>query len=56
MNPDLIGAAKIPRSSWSANNTKLALRADIFEASHTYCLKGLGKYLTIVEAQGVATA
>ena len=30
----------------------LALRADIFEASHTYKLKGRRRYLTIVEAQG----
>jgi hypothetical protein len=29
---------------------QLLLQGDIFEASHTYCLKGLGKYLTIVEA------
>jgi len=29
----------------------LALHADIFEAGHTYRLKGLGKYLTVVEAQ-----
>jgi len=29
----------------------VALRADIFEASHTYRLKGLNKYLTIVEAR-----
>ena len=29
---------------------ELALSADIFEASHTYRLKGLDKYLTIVEA------
>jgi len=29
----------------------LVLAADIFEASHTYCLKGSDKYLTIVEAQ-----
>jgi hypothetical protein len=29
---------------------EVALRADIFEASHTYRLKGLNKYLTIVEA------
>jgi hypothetical protein len=34
---------------WSA--PMQALRADIFEASHTYCLKGLRRYLTIVEAQ-----
>jgi len=29
---------------------ELALRADIFEASHTYTLKGLGRYLTVIEA------
>jgi len=29
----------------------VVLRGDIFEASHTYRLKGLEKYLTIVEAQ-----
>ncbi len=34
---------------WSEQ--KLALKADIFEASHTYSLKGRGGYLTIVEAQ-----
>jgi len=28
MNPDRMGAAEIPRGSWSANNTKLALRAE----------------------------
>ena len=30
----------------------LAIQNDIFEASHTYRLKGLDKYLTVVEAQG----
>ena len=30
----------------------LALQADIFEASHTYRLKGSERYLTLVEAQG----
>ena len=30
----------------------LALQADIFEASHTYRLKGSDRYLTLVEAQG----
>jgi len=30
----------------------LAIKGDIFEASHTYKLKGLDKYLTVVEAQG----
>jgi len=34
------------------SHCELALRADIFEASHTYRLKGLNRYLTIVEAQG----
>ncbi|MEA3400597.1 MAG: non-reducing end alpha-L-arabinofuranosidase family hydrolase [Armatimonadota bacterium] len=29
----------------------LAIRGDIFEAAHIYRLKGLGKYLTLVEAQ-----
>jgi len=40
--------ADFPRG-WS--RPKLILRADIFEASHTYRLKGRGQYLTIVEAQ-----
>ena len=35
---------------WS--EAKLAIQGDIFEASHTYKLKGLDKYLTLVEAQG----
>jgi len=39
-----------PNKGWS--KPVLALRADIFEASHTYRLRGLDKYLTIVEAQG----
>ena len=30
----------------------LAIQGDIFEAGHTYRLKGLDKFLTIVEAQG----
>ncbi len=30
----------------------LAIQGDIFEASHTYRLQGLDKYLTVVEAQG----
>jgi len=30
----------------------LAIQGDIFEAGHTYALKGLEKYLTLVEAQG----
>lgn len=37
-------------AGWSA--PALALQADIFEASHTYTLKGLNQYLTIIEAQG----
>jgi glycosyl hydrolase family 62 len=35
---------------WS--EPQLAIRGDIFEASHIYALKGTGKYLTMVEAQG----
>ncbi len=31
---------------------QLALKAKIFEASHTYRLKGMNQYLTIVEANG----
>lgn len=37
-------------AGWS--EAKLAIRGDIFEAGHTYRLKGLRKYLTVVEAQG----
>jgi hypothetical protein len=35
---------------WSEQ--RLAIHADLFEASHTYKLKGRGPYLTLVEAQG----
>jgi hypothetical protein len=31
---------------------EVALTADVFEASHTYRLKGLQKYLTVIEADG----
>lgn len=31
---------------------KVVLEADVFEASHTYKLKGMDKFLTIIEAQG----
>lgn len=31
---------------------RVVLRGDIFEASHTYLLKGMDRYLTLVEAQG----
>lgn len=34
---------------WS--QPSVVLRGDIFEASHTYCLKELDKFLTVVEAQ-----
>lgn len=34
------------------DHCELALQADIFEASHTYRLKGQNRYLTVVEAQG----
>ena len=30
----------------------LAIRGDVFEASHTYKLQGTDKYLTLIEAQG----
>ena len=35
---------------WS--EPELALHDDVFEASHTYKIKGSGKYLTVIEAQG----
>ncbi|QDV23721.1 non-reducing end alpha-L-arabinofuranosidase family hydrolase [Aureliella helgolandensis] len=38
-----------PASDWSA--PVIAFEADIYEASHTYRLKGQDQYLTIVEAQ-----
>jgi len=37
-------------TGWS--EASLAITGDIFEASHTYKLKGLNKYITLVEAQG----
>ncbi len=37
-------------AGWS--EPQLAIQGDIFEASHTYRLRGLDKYLTLVEAQG----
>jgi hypothetical protein len=40
--------AKFP-SGW--DRPRVVLRGDIFEASHTYRLKGLSKFLTVVEAQ-----
>lgn len=39
-----------PDRDWS--RPAVALQADIFEASHTYALRGEQGYLTIVEAQG----
>jgi hypothetical protein len=41
--------ARFP-TGWS--EPVLAIKNDIFEASHTYKLRGLDKYLTVVEAQG----
>lgn len=35
---------------WSEQH--LALQADVFEASHTYKLKGTNEYVTLIEAQG----
>ena len=40
--------ADFPRG-WS--KPRIVLRGDIFEASHTYRLKGLNKFLTLIEAQ-----
>jgi hypothetical protein len=40
--------AKFPHG-WS--DPAVALEGDIFEASHTYRLKGTGKFVTVVEAQ-----
>jgi len=37
-------------ADWS--EPSLAITGDIFEASHTYKLKGLNRYMTLVEAQG----
>lgn len=37
-------------AGWS--RPEVAIQGDIFEASHTYRLKGMNQYLTIVEAQG----
>jgi hypothetical protein len=41
--------AKFPLG-WS--EPKVALTGDIFEASHTYALRGMRQYFTIIEAQG----
>lgn len=38
-----------PAQGWSART--MVLQADIFEASHTYRLKGHDRYVTLVEAQ-----
>ena len=38
-----------PPKGWS--DPKVVLEADLLEASHTYKLKGLDKYLSIIEAQ-----
>lgn len=40
--------AEFPRG-WS--RAQVALQGDVFEASHTYRLKGTEEYLTIIEAQ-----
>lgn len=42
------GLKDFPRG-WS--EPKVVLRDDIFEASHTYRLRGLNSYLTVIEAQ-----
>ena len=43
------GIDAFPRG-WSA--PEVAIRGDVFEASHTYKLRGKDQYLTIIEAQG----
>jgi hypothetical protein len=43
--------AQFPKG-WSV--PQIVLRGDIFEASHTYRLRGMNRYLTIVEAQAGA--
>lgn len=40
---------QFPNRSWT--DPKVVLEADIFEASHTYALRGQGRFLTVVEAQ-----
>lgn len=37
-------------TGWS--DASLAIEGDVLEASHTYALRGLGKYVTLIEAQG----
>lgn len=39
-----------PNKGWS--EPKVVLKADIYEASHTYALRGQNRFLTVVEAQG----
>jgi hypothetical protein len=36
-------------NGWS--QPRVVLQGDIFEASHVYCLKGLDKFLAVIEAQ-----
>ena len=42
--------ASFPNDGWT--KPKVALKADIFEASHTYKVAGQDRYVTVVEAQG----
>lgn len=41
--------SNFPDQGWT--DPQVALQADIFEASHTYKLRGLNKYLSLIEAQ-----
>jgi len=43
--------APLARFPHGWDSPRVALEDDIFEASHTYLLKGLSQYLTLVEAQ-----
>lgn len=42
----------IEKFPYGFDDCQLALKADIFEASHTYRLQGQDKFLTVIEAEG----
>jgi hypothetical protein len=53
----LEGDRSEPKRSWRGfpngwSQPKVVLQRDVFEASHTYRLKGRRQYLTLIEAQG----
>src|SRR5438105_6827864 len=55
-NNGLMWRAETPLSEFPSGWSRpvIVLRGDIFEASHTYRLKGENKFLTIVEAQAAS--